>query len=297
MDGQQPTDTQPQTAASEPTSRTSAEGTTGTAVGTQGQEQEDGEKPSVEEAKLLEPYTQAGVDVATARKLHARSSALHALRDGFAARNPLRKAGRARLMQDARKVAKVGLTGAAFLNPITAPLGLISAANMATRRATWSAAGRALKNTGRFAKDMTAPTIQRVGNSRPVQAARRTTGNLYRAAVLNAPMHPVQWGRSQIQAAGRRIDKAKLEHQASRLHSLNHKYGNGSMSLAVARAQVAAPRTVTAATPVQPSVVESNPTPPPAPRKTPSPTSGLTGEQETKLNEKLAQLDLTGADR
>ncbi len=65
-------------------------------------------------------YADAGVDPDTAATLTRRNLAMQRLRDGFLqganARNPLRKMGQARLMQDARKVAKVGLTGAAFLN-------------------------------------------------------------------------------------------------------------------------------------------------------------------------------------
>lgn len=266
-------------------------------------------------------YADAGVDPDTAATLTRRNLAMQRLRDGFLqganARNPLRKMGRARLMQDARKVAKVGLTGAAFLNPITAPLGLIAAGRMATRRATWATVGRAAKTTGRFAADMAAPTMQRAARTvrrvadKPVQAVKGATDKVVRFADKHMTIHPVQWGRSQVQAAANRIDTAKLERQASKLHALNHKYGDGTMSMEAARAQVGAPR-MAAPSHVQPQVAApmgshtaTGPGPIPTPPQTTPPDSetapkeaqqdaAFSGEQEHRLNEALAQLDLGG---
>ena len=274
------------------------------------------------EAQRLERYTQAGVDIDTARKLQARRDAFASLRDRFAARNPLRRAGRAQLMRDARKVAKVGLTGAAMLNPITAPLGLIAAGRMATRRATWSAAGRVIKQTGRFAHDVAAPTMQRAGNTaRRVGAAAQQVGENATREIASwkwvqkaAASKPASWcvrAGDAAHAAGRRINEAKLEHQASKLHALNHKYGDGTMSMEAARERVGAPRMATAATHAQPTTTvpmdphtSTGPGPIPTPPQTTTPDStpepkaqqdaALNGEQERRLNEALAQLDLGG---
>lgn len=276
---------------------------------------------SDEEAQRLERYTQAGADIGTARKLQARRDAFASLRNGFTARNPIRKAGRAQLMRDARKVAKVGLTGAAFLNPITAPLGLIAAGRMATRRATWSAAGRAIKQTGRFAHTVAAPTMQRAGNTaRRVGAVARNAGEKATRKIVRkvADTEPGAWvirageaTMNQAHGAGRRINEAKLEHRASKLHALNHKYGDGTMSMEDARARIGAPRMAPAVNHVQPAVAvpmgshtSTGPGPIPTPPQTPTPDStpspktqpgaALSGDQERRLNDALAQLDLGG---
>lgn len=254
-----------------------------------------------------DPYDLAGVDASTRAKLEQRTNALHSLRDRFthgaAARNPLSKAGRAQLMRDARKVVKVGLTGAALLNPVTAPLGMIAAARMATRRATWSAAGRTLKNAGRFMRDVSAPTMQRAAQ-RAGDAARRVAYSrpVRKLAVSSIVQKPYQfgsrvhqWGSRQVQAASRRIDEAKLEHQANKLHALNQHYGDKRMTLNEARAHVGAPIPVVSA-PAPPTVADPMARgvagSPQAAEQATKATDALTDRQQHKLDQALNNLDL-----
>ena len=261
MDEQQQQQADPQKPDTE-TAKTPTEEQTATAQDAQDKAEQSENGDDTPTQTEPDPYDLAGVDASTRAKLEQRTNALHSLRDRFthgaAARNPLSKAGRAQLMRDARKVVKVGLTGAALLNPVTAPLGMIAAARMATRRATWSAAGRTLKNAGRFMRDVSAPTMQRAAQ-RAGDAARRVAYSrpVRKLAVSSIAQNPYQfgsrvhqWGSRQVQAASRRINEAKLEHQANKLHALTQHYGDKRMTLDQARAHVGAP-TPTAFTPTR----------------------------------------------
>lgn len=266
-------------------------------------------------------YADAGVDPDTAATLTRRNLAMQRLRDGFLqganARNPLRKsgagtphAGRAQGRQgrfDRSRVPQPDhrTIGVDCRKPHGDP-----ARHMGNCGACRQNRRKIRRRHGSTHHAACGPYRAPVAD-KPVQAVKGATDKVVRFADKHMTIHPVQWGRSQVQAAANRIDTAKLERQASKLHALNHKYGDGTMSIEAARAQVGAPR-MAAPSHVQPQVAApmgshtaTGPGPIPTPPQTTPPDSetapkeaqqdaAFSGEQEHRLNEALAQLDLGG---
>lgn len=124
-------------------------------------------------SQLANHYEQLGANkdaaLALAQRKHTLQQLAHNVNPFTGLKDNVKRALHDRPLREGvfdkmKTVAKVGVTAAAFTNPITAPLGLIGAAKMATNRQNWHdlkqvavQAGRGARTVGQFAHTMVRP--------------------------------------------------------------------------------------------------------------------------------------------